>query len=460
MINVTGNVYFAITPKCVMGGGSLHLGLDVGPVSAWLDIILDVFIQFKPVHYTADLSVSVGCAVSIKVWFVHIRISVSVGAALHIEGPNPFGGFANVDFYVCSFTIHFGGSIKPPDPIPLQEFYDIAADPGARAEDTAASTTNDSDLNTTKIKFTMISGLSPPEKVESTGLPNTTTSATTAWRVKPGTFSFNIGVDFALSDVTLLSRDSGGKILVPLFPPFSSAPPPSFYSKPMHLTDPIKSTLTITVWKNEANDRQIVPGFTGSMVMKDVPVSLWGMYDVNEDPAGPSSSPPGLKNAGGPTMNLCLGVQLIAPPPTLVVGPVGSFYPAVAFREMLNSKPLPSLDKMQVVFLAGTAHDGKLDAAVRWNDVKTDWQVATETGKKILDDQFDSGGSVISFGFTSLLVEKLGWDRPPPNGKTKSSQAGSTSPPEWRLQTRPPNTLIMDLERTYQTLPLYAAAAI
>lgn len=112
MINVTGNVYFAVTPKCVMGGGALHMGLDIGPVSAWLvssllgdqawmgaadfdspqDAAIDVFIQFKPFHYMADISVSVGCAISIKVWFVRVRISASVGATLHIEGPDPFGG--------------------------------------------------------------------------------------------------------------------------------------------------------------------------------------------------------------------------------------------------------------------------------------------------------------------------------------------------------------------------------
>lgn len=89
---MTGVVYFAITPKCVMGGGALNMTLDVGPVSAWLSISLDVFIQFKPFYYTADLSISVGCAISINVWFIHVRISVSVGAALHIQGPNPFGG--------------------------------------------------------------------------------------------------------------------------------------------------------------------------------------------------------------------------------------------------------------------------------------------------------------------------------------------------------------------------------
>ena len=71
------------------------MGLDVGPVSAWLDVALDIFVQFKPFHYMADLKVSVGCAISINVWFVHVRISASVGAALHIEGPDPFGGVSS-----------------------------------------------------------------------------------------------------------------------------------------------------------------------------------------------------------------------------------------------------------------------------------------------------------------------------------------------------------------------------
>jgi hypothetical protein len=63
-----------------------------GQSRPWLDVALDVFIQFKPFHYTADIAVSVGCAISINVWFVHVRVSVSVGAALHIEGLSPFGG--------------------------------------------------------------------------------------------------------------------------------------------------------------------------------------------------------------------------------------------------------------------------------------------------------------------------------------------------------------------------------
>lgn len=88
-----------------MGGGAIHFGLEVGPVSAWLDIVFDVFVQFEPFHYMADLSVSVGCAITIKVWFVHVRISVSVGAGLHIEGPDPFGGVSIVHGQVCGHQL-------------------------------------------------------------------------------------------------------------------------------------------------------------------------------------------------------------------------------------------------------------------------------------------------------------------------------------------------------------------
>lgn len=48
MIHVVGEAYAAVTPKCAMAGGHLHMSLDVGPVSAYCDIALDVFINFKP----------------------------------------------------------------------------------------------------------------------------------------------------------------------------------------------------------------------------------------------------------------------------------------------------------------------------------------------------------------------------------------------------------------------------
>ena len=59
-IHMIGQAYCAVTPKCAMAGGSLHLSLSVGPVSAYADLIIDAFINFKPFHFRAEISLTVG----------------------------------------------------------------------------------------------------------------------------------------------------------------------------------------------------------------------------------------------------------------------------------------------------------------------------------------------------------------------------------------------------------------
>jgi hypothetical protein len=76
-----------------MGGALLHVSLGFGPIEAWLDASMDALINFHPLHYIADFSVSVGVSFNIDILFIHIHISASVGADLHIEGPE-FGGVA------------------------------------------------------------------------------------------------------------------------------------------------------------------------------------------------------------------------------------------------------------------------------------------------------------------------------------------------------------------------------
>ena len=92
-MQVTGEAYFAITPKVTMGGAMIHVSLSVGIVSAWLDAAFDALVNLHPLHYTVDFTISVGVECDIDIWFIHIHISVSVGADLHIEGPE-FGGNA------------------------------------------------------------------------------------------------------------------------------------------------------------------------------------------------------------------------------------------------------------------------------------------------------------------------------------------------------------------------------
>ncbi|KAF1950575.1 hypothetical protein CC80DRAFT_577198 [Byssothecium circinans] len=75
-IHITGSLYVAVTPKCAMAGGSLNMSLSVGPVSAWCDVMLDAFINFKPFHFRAQISLSVGveCDIGMKTLCVIIQV--------------------------------------------------------------------------------------------------------------------------------------------------------------------------------------------------------------------------------------------------------------------------------------------------------------------------------------------------------------------------------------------------
>jgi hypothetical protein len=460
MINVTGTAYFAITPKCVMGGGALHLGLDVGPVSAWLDIILDVFIQFKPFHYMADLSVSVGCAIAINVWFVHVRISVSVGAALHIEGPDPFGGYADVDFYLFSFTIHFGGKPPLPPPATLQEFYDMVLTPGPPSDAPSDSDPAAEDPSKTRLKFTLSSGLYPPQKTSqasSVSSPFPSTGASSTWQVKAGTFSCIIGCDFALSSASILqfedTSNPSTNRSTDLHPPNTTDPLPSFYSKPMHLTQPITSTMAISIYKLSSDGtKTLVHRFTGTLILKDVPAALWSIYDQNADPAS-APNPIALKDPAQPTLRLCMGVTLTPPPPTALKSNVQEMDITAAWRQTLGPFLHPAIPPQQDKLLSEIAYP--TDTPVeRWNKVRDEWKSAANKGKEILEDKVDSTGKKAD-GLLSMVSKSLGWDSPPPGASTDADAAGRKL---WELTGVLPERLVSGLDTTYGVLPRFGAA--
>jgi hypothetical protein len=92
-IQMIGQSYFAVTPKVAIAGAMIHSSLNVGPVSAYLDVAWDALINFHPLHYVVEFAISVGVECDINVWFIHIHISAHIGADLHIEGPE-LGGIA------------------------------------------------------------------------------------------------------------------------------------------------------------------------------------------------------------------------------------------------------------------------------------------------------------------------------------------------------------------------------
>jgi hypothetical protein len=68
--------------------------------------------------------VSVGVGFSIDFWFIHIRISVQIGAELYLWGP-PVAGCVHIDFWVVAFDINFGDYVTVEETVSLLEFYDL-----------------------------------------------------------------------------------------------------------------------------------------------------------------------------------------------------------------------------------------------------------------------------------------------------------------------------------------------
>ena len=114
---VTGQAYFALTPSMMMAGIRMSAVWSSGPIRAWLDAGLDFLISWAPFHYEASAFINIGCSVDLGLF----TLSVSVGAGLYIWGP-PFGGRAEVDLDVVSFTISFGAEPIAPPPVGWNTF--------------------------------------------------------------------------------------------------------------------------------------------------------------------------------------------------------------------------------------------------------------------------------------------------------------------------------------------------
>jgi Family of unknown function (DUF6603) len=116
-VKVIGQAYFALTPSMFMAGLRLTATFEAGPVKAWFDAGLDFLIAWAPFHYEAHAWVTIGCSVDLGLF----TLSVQVGADLQIWGPE-FGGQAQVDLDVVSFTIGFGAAAAPPAPVGWSTF--------------------------------------------------------------------------------------------------------------------------------------------------------------------------------------------------------------------------------------------------------------------------------------------------------------------------------------------------
>ncbi|MCB9306752.1 MAG: hypothetical protein H6565_09150 [Lewinellaceae bacterium] len=175
-ITIKGQLYFALTPVCVMAGGRLEATFKSGGLKAWFIIGADFIIGWKPYMYDARIYLNMG--VSYTFWFFGKQtVSFDIGADLHIWGPE-FSGTAYIDLGIVDFTVEFGaGASQTVNPINYSEFKETFL-PG-------------SNLATVSI----VSGLLKEDNLDAAGnvmeIGNNTTPAEKVWVVSPKEFELN-----------------------------------------------------------------------------------------------------------------------------------------------------------------------------------------------------------------------------------------------------------------------------
>ncbi len=126
-LSLRGSMYYALTPSACMAGGSLGAVWESGSLKAWFTLVLDLLLAWKPFHYEASLSVSVGASYTlrIKVPFlgkIEKEFSVDLSTEVALWGPK-FSGTAKLKVGPFSIKIKFGaGDDRLPNPLNWGEF--------------------------------------------------------------------------------------------------------------------------------------------------------------------------------------------------------------------------------------------------------------------------------------------------------------------------------------------------
>ncbi|KAI0890544.1 uncharacterized protein GGS22DRAFT_151195 [Annulohypoxylon maeteangense] len=391
-LSISGQAYFAITPKCCMGGGRLHAAFRAGPIEAWFDAFVDVLINYKPFFFNAQGGISVGVRFNIDFLVVHTHISVEIGAQLYLWGP-PVAGRVHVDFWIVAFDINFGKSANDDERCTLYQFYQLVLQ-----SESASVMSQAAAMLTTREELVIESNPPIPKNeghnfLAQSGLMNpdekTERAQNEQWIVRAGTFSFVIACKMAINAI------KNDPEAVPIIVNNNPDPNINVFGKPMKLVIPMTSTLTVVV-KQDGVDHPDV-GWQYERYLKSVPQGLWAKYDRNADPHdGKKNTGDLLKNDAG-SMSLMMGVKITAPKPQLSDDPFPAFNVDDAnLQRLLAEKAFPPFPDADQAW----APDVPLEDEGQFDAVYTDWTTPSmgDEGQK---------------GFVSTLAQCMTWDDVP-----------------------------------------------
>ena len=195
-VSISGDAYFALTPSCVMGGGSLDAEFHSGSLSAWFKARADFLMQWKPFYLRVEIGVDMGVPLQTDLLFVQVTLKIELGADLSLWGP-PVGGLVQVHLWICTITIGFG----PPfgqgnDYLPFNEFHTLLPQDGQKKPRPTTSRAKESAPAPLKnlVKLVINRGL-----VAQTGTDG-------RWLVRADEFVFSVETTFPLTQLDLTGR--------------------------------------------------------------------------------------------------------------------------------------------------------------------------------------------------------------------------------------------------------------
>jgi hypothetical protein len=272
-VEVKGGCYFALTPSCVMAGGSLSLTYSSGNLSAWFDAYADFLARWRPFYFEADIGVSIGASYRVDVLFIHHTFTIELGANLSMHG-TPVGGSAHVHWYIISFTVPFGDDAAPAE-LPDWTAFDEAFLPQHQAGQGVAAALVTDPTNTGKVLLAQVD----------VGLMGNVKGDPDQWIVNPRKFRL-VTSSIVPSNVATLNDDD-----VPLTDANGITPNLDLGVRPLGWTS-VDSTHAITVQQYVADKWQPVDteylGLTP--VLKGAPDALWSTTPQPDGPTQPSSA--------------------------------------------------------------------------------------------------------------------------------------------------------------------------
>ncbi|KAL7905450.1 hypothetical protein GGI35DRAFT_488372 [Trichoderma velutinum] len=406
-LSITGQAYFAITPKACMGGGRLHASFSAGPLEAWFDAFADFLINYKPFHFNAQAGLSVGVRYNIDFLFIHTHISVEIGAQLYLWGP-PLAGRVHVDFWIVAFDINFGDSEQKVEAVDLLKFYQLVLQASKDQSKTAQAfitmgEATEEEEEEEKTALLADDKYPDPDKNEAhnflaqTGLLNQAESPerkpNDPWVVRAGSFSFIVACKMAINEFkNEKDKDpiiKGGDV----------------FSKPMQLDQSMTSTLLVTVAQNGKEDS----GWQYEKYTKNVPRALWAPYDPSLDPSGGKNNITDLLKGDDSSITLMMGVKLTAPKAQMAADPFPAFDVADASLERLWAvKPFPAIANANTAWEPVEPFKKKDEHDKEVEDFEKQYAAVLDSWSNPSWGAEDDGQR----GFVGILAESFKWDKP------------------------------------------------